>query len=58
MREYLFELLETGGELSLETVLLRLAASAVIAVFYLPVLPLIPQRQHLQRQVQCVAGGC
>ena len=33
MREYLFELLETGGELSLETVLLRLAASAVIGCF-------------------------
>ena len=33
MREYLFELLEAGGELSLETVLLRLAASAVIGCF-------------------------
>lgn len=34
MREYLFQLLESsGGELSLETILLRLGVSAVIAAF-------------------------
>ena len=34
MREYLFELLKTsGGDLSLETIVLRLAVSAVIAAF-------------------------
>ena len=34
MREYLFQLLETsGGELSAETILLRLVVSAVIAAF-------------------------
>ena len=38
MREYLFQLLETsGGELSAETILLRLVVSAVIAAFlFLP----------------------
>ncbi len=33
MREYLLQILETGGDLELETVVLRLAASAVIAAF-------------------------
>lgn len=33
MREYLYELLETGGDLSIETVVIRLAVAAVIAGF-------------------------
>lgn len=33
MREYLFQLLETGGELPAEAIFLRLAMSAVIACF-------------------------
>lgn len=33
MREYLFQLLESSGELTLETILIRLAVSAVVAAF-------------------------
>lgn len=33
MREYLLELLDSGGELTVETILIRMAVSAVIAAF-------------------------
>ncbi len=33
MREYLLQLLESGGELSIQSIVLRLAASAVVAAF-------------------------
>ena len=33
MREYLLQILESGGELTVETILIRMAVSAVVAAF-------------------------
>ena len=54
MREYLLQLLETsGGELSIGAIVLRLAFGGNWRV-YLPILSSIPQREYLQRQIQCI----
>ena len=58
MKAYIYQLLESSsGELTLETIGLRLAVAAVIAAFLFLSLPPVAQRQHLQRQVQCHLGG-